>query len=141
MNILHLFVSLGSTFYQTDMVERLRMLRDVYGLRLMTPTFEAKKRTVTMLAANSPPMQAAVAEVLEDELDQRHKALVVARGLSHMPALVVDEIGKHSGFLMEEARDLDKRLMDARQIQRSSDHPLPYVPAVVAPAVALKHRT
>jgi len=83
-----------------------------------------------MLAANSPRMQAAVAEVLKDELDQRHKALVVARGLSHMPALVVDEIGRHSGFLMEEARDLDNRLIHARRVQRPSDHPLPHVPAV-----------
>ena len=133
MNILHLFVSMGQNLHSRyEIVERLRTLRDVYGLRLMTPTFEAKTRTVTMLAANSPRMQAAVAEVLKDELDQRHKALVVARGLSHMPALVVDEIGGHSGFLMEEARDLDKRLMDARRVQRPSDHPLPHVPALRA---------
>ena len=131
MNILHLFVSMGQDFdSRYEIVERLRTLRDVYGLRLMTPTFEAKTRTVTMLAANFPLMKAAVAEVLEDELDQRHKALVVARGLSYMPALVVDEIGRHSGFLMEEARDLDNRLIHARRVQRPSDHPLPHVPAV-----------
>ena len=52
MNILHLFVSRGSSYSVDWILEQLRMLRHVYGLSDLTPTQD--RRTVRVLAADSP---------------------------------------------------------------------------------------
>ena len=52
MNIMHLFVKRGSHYDTNEILKKLRMLRHVFGLSVLTPTQDG--RTVMALAANSP---------------------------------------------------------------------------------------
>ena len=51
MNILHLFVAYGNFYNTNEILEKLKMLRHVYGLRVLTLTQDG--RTVRALPAES----------------------------------------------------------------------------------------
>ena len=97
MNILHLYVALGSAYRLMPTVQRILMLRDIYGLDLCLPT--ADGRTLTALAAASTNvwaqrMQQAVAEALEDEFLKRHRALALVQGLPSLPRETLYRLGR-----------------------------------------------
>ena len=127
MNILHMYVERGGGKDSTaHAASRLRMLRDVYGLSLLTPTLDGQG--VTALAASQTLrstrlsesekkagyMREAVATVIEEELLPRHRALAMVQGLSAWPLNVLREIGRHSGLPMLGARQLHDRLHPLR---------------------------
>ena len=123
MNILHLFVAQGN-HHDTKLIwEQLRMLRHVYGLRVLTPTQDGC--TVTALAAESRKsfsdhMREAVAMVVEEEeelLEQRRRALPAALGLvnHHLPSLAIEKIGRLSGLLLGRAESINEKIDNARE--------------------------
>jgi len=123
-NILHMYVELYSESATTNAVERLCMLRDVYGLRLLTPTLDG--RGITSLATQRRVreieseecvlyMREAVAIVIEDEFLLRHRALAVAQGLRNWPLLVMYKIGLYSELPIQGAHQLNMSLLKERQ--------------------------
>ena len=130
MNILHLYVALGSAYRLMPTVQRILMLRDIYGLDLCLPT--ADGRTLTALAAASTNvwaqrMQQAVAEALEDEFLKRHRALALVQGLPSLPRETLYRLGRETGLPMVGAYELDARLLppdDPRRSRRKSQQRL-----------------
>ena len=95
MNILQFFVAYGFGSEDTkEVLEKLRMLRHVYGLSVLTPTLD--RRTVRQLAAKSHNsfsvyMREAVAMAIDEELLEQRRALAAARGLTlrHLPSFAL----------------------------------------------------
>ena len=126
MNILHLFVACGIGPGDTkEFLKKLRMLRHVYGLSVLTPTPDGC--TVTALAAQSHQsfsvhMQEAVAMAVKEELlEQRHRTLPAARGLAmrHLPREVTKMIGNLSGLPLGRAESINENI-DRRRGARAS---------------------
>jgi hypothetical protein len=127
MNLLHMYVERGGEHTAALVIERLRMLRNVYGLSLLTPTLDGRR--VTALAAAqmwrrtyqldsdewARHMLEAVATVMEDELLLRHRALALAQGLRGFPCLVMYEIGRYAGLPIQGAHTLDKGVLEQRR--------------------------
>jgi hypothetical protein len=117
MNLLHMYVAWGGEYDRTRIAERIRMLRDVYGLSLMTTTDDG--RGLKALAAGSTAtwgrrMRDAVEIVLEEELGPRHLALAIVQGLRSQSQLALREIGRRTGLPTLGARELDDRLRLSR---------------------------
>ena len=123
------FVAFGITLSdKNEILEKLRMLRHVYGLSVLTPTQDG--RTVTALAAESRSkfsnqMQEAIAMARKEELLQQRRALAAARGLAlrHLPSLQprepIEIIGNLSGLPLERAASINE-VIDQRRRARES---------------------
>ena len=124
MNILHLFVAEGNHYDTNEILKKLRMLRHVYGLSVLTPTLDG--RTVTALATQSQQsfskqMQEAVAMARKEELLEQRRALAAARGLAlrHLPSLAIKMIGNQSGLPLGRAESINEDI-DQRRRARAS---------------------
>ena len=101
-------------------MEKLRILRHVYGLSILTRTQDG--RTVRELAAESPTtfsnhMREAVAMAREEELLKQSRALAAARGLAlrHLPREPIEIIGKLSGLPLGRAESINENIDKARR--------------------------
>ena len=116
MNILHVYVAQGKPCSLEATMQRLRMLRDVYGLDLCLPT--ADGRTLTALAS-APLMRKAVKAVLKEEVMLRHRALALVQGLPGLPRETLYRLGRETGLPMVGAYELDTRLLPPGDPRRS----------------------
>ena len=124
MNILHLFVAEGNHYDTNEILKKLRMLRHVYGLSVLTPTLDG--RTVTALAEQShqsfsKQMQEAVAMARNEELLEQRRALAAARGLAlrHLPSLAIQMIGNQSGLPLGRAESINEDIDQRRRARES----------------------
>ena len=112
LNLLHMYVVGGGECDLPRTVERLRLLRDVYGLSLLARTRDGASATAL---ATRPRMREAVALVLDEELLPRRRALVVAQRLRMLPHLPLAMIGSHAELPLLGAREVDERLSHRRK--------------------------
>ena len=119
MNVLHWYVANCNDYNQQRIVQRIRMLCDVYGCNLMEKTL-LDDRGLTDLAEASrehhaPHMRAAVRELMEEVLRPRHLALRMVQQLDTLPHNVVDIIGGYAGLPVRGARELKERIERQRR--------------------------